>query len=291
MASSISPMETMPNLSGFSINVDVSSQDNKNKQSKNTQSSAFSLEPQDTITLSPEAQQRVRELQQRDAEVRMHEQAHVASGGGHVQGGVQYSYTTGPDKKQYATGGTVSIDTSPIAGDAEATIEKARAVRSAALAPSTPSAQDHSVAAAAASMEAEAQSQKSQEEYEEQGRAFSSDPAPTQEEVRRIPHGNQPDMASVAALYARNVGFAAHLEEIQNQPFLSSSSVAQTQASSAGQDSSGHSPLFSVSRSTSATTISPQAASSAYNIEAQRAARATALIPMGVWAGGIDIHV
>ncbi len=118
----------------------------------------------DALNLSTEAQAQVRELQQRDREVRSHEQAHVAAGGQHVRGGINYTYTRGPDNKQYATGGSVSLDTSPIAGDPEATLEKARVVRSAALAPANPSAQDQSVAAAAASMEAQAQTEKSEEQ-------------------------------------------------------------------------------------------------------------------------------
>ncbi len=296
MASLISPLESTPNTGGFTINVDVSSQDNKNKQGKNSSASGqisnFSHQLQDTLTLSPEAQQKVRELQQRDAEVRAHEQAHVAGGGGHVQGGIQYAYTTGPDKKQYATGGSVSIDTSPVPGDPEATIEKARAVRSAALAPSSPSAQDHSVAAAAATMEAEAQSEKSQDAFEAQGRSFSTDPAPTQEETRRIPNVNQPDMASVAALYARNVGFATYLENAHNQAFTpSSSAVPSTQAVHTAKEVNETASLFSTSRATSGATVSAQAASSAYSIQAERAAWATALAPVGKWAGGVDIHV
>ncbi len=123
----------------------------------------------DSVTLSPEAQQQVRELQQRDQEVRSHEQAHVSAGAGHVRGGIQYTYTKGPDNKQYATGGSVSIDTSPIPGDPQATLEKARAVRSAALAPASPSAQDQSVAAAATAMEAEAQTDNQEQERDENG--------------------------------------------------------------------------------------------------------------------------
>ncbi len=292
MSTNISSIDSAPISSGFAINLDLSSQDNKNKQGKNTQGAGFSLEQQDTLTLSPEAQQKVRELQQRDAEVRAHEQAHMSSGAGHVSGGPKYSYATGPDKKQYAVGGSVSIDTSPVAGDPEATIEKARAVRSAALAPSSPSAQDHSVAAAASSMEAEAQSQKAQEEQQDQERALYEGSAPTAEETRRTPYGNQADMASVAALYARNVGFAAYLENTQTQPFIpSSSAVPQNHIVHTLNDVNAQSTLFSTATIERSATASAQKVSNAYSVQAQRAAHATMLAPIGKWSMGIDIHV
>lgn len=110
----------------------------------------------DTLTFSPEAQQHISKLQQRDREVRSHEQSHISAGGSHVNGGASYTYQRGPDNKQYAVGGSVSIDTSPVPGNPEATKEKARRVRSAALAPSNPSAQDQSVAAAASNLEMQA---------------------------------------------------------------------------------------------------------------------------------------
>lgn len=110
----------------------------------------------DTVNLSPETQQHISKLQQRDREVRSHEQSHISAGGSHVSGGASYTYQRGPDNKQYAVGGSVSIDTSPVPGNPEATKEKARRVRSAALAPSNPSAQDQSVASAASSLEMQA---------------------------------------------------------------------------------------------------------------------------------------
>lgn len=110
----------------------------------------------DSLTLSPEAQSQLRALQQRDAKVRSHEQAHLAAGGAHVTGGASYTYQKGPDGRQYAIGGQVSIDVSAVPGDAEATREKARQVRRAALAPGEPSGQDRQVAAKAARLEAQA---------------------------------------------------------------------------------------------------------------------------------------
>jgi hypothetical protein len=100
-------------------------------------------------SLTPEEKKDVEDLKKRDAEVRAHEQAHIAAGGQYVRGGATYKLTAGPDGRQYATGGEVSIDRSPVPGDPEATIRKLETVRKAALAPATPSAKDRSVAAAA----------------------------------------------------------------------------------------------------------------------------------------------
>ena len=88
--------------------------------------------------LSKEEQQEVAKLKQRDAEVRAHEQAHIAAGGHYVRGGANYEYQTGPDGKRYAVGGEVSIDTSPVPDDPQATITKMQTVRRAALAPAKP---------------------------------------------------------------------------------------------------------------------------------------------------------
>ena len=105
--------------------------------------------------LSEEEQQEVDELQRRDREVRQHEQAHVAAAGRYAQGGPQFEFTTGPDGRQYATGGHVNIDVSP-ASTPEATIQKAQVVRRAALAPAEPSGQDRAVAAEASQLELKA---------------------------------------------------------------------------------------------------------------------------------------
>lgn len=100
-------------------------------------------------------QKQIRELAARDREVRAHEQAHAAVGGKHA-GSPVYEFVRGPDGVSYAVGGEVSISTSPVPGDPEATIAKAQQIRRAANAPAEPSAQDRSVSAQAAKMEAEA---------------------------------------------------------------------------------------------------------------------------------------
>jgi len=106
--------------------------------------------------LTEDEQRQVEDLKQRDREVRQHEQAHMAAAGGHARGGPSYEYTTGPDGKRYAAGGEVSIDTSKVSGDPQATIRKAQLVYRAALASAEPLSQDRSVASAAKQMEMEA---------------------------------------------------------------------------------------------------------------------------------------
>jgi hypothetical protein len=98
----------------------------------------------------------LRQLQSRDATVRNHEAAHIGAGGGVVTGGARYSYQKGPDGRNYAIGGEVGIDSSPVSGNPQATLSKMALVKAAALAPSEPSAADQSVAAAATQIEAQA---------------------------------------------------------------------------------------------------------------------------------------
>lgn len=113
--------------------------------------------------LDAEALAVISELKQTDKKVRAHEAAHIAAGGQYVSGGASYEYQTGPDGKRYAVGGEVQIDTSEVPNDPEATIAKMEVVRRAALAPSNPSSQDRSVAAAATRKMSEARLEKGKE--------------------------------------------------------------------------------------------------------------------------------
>lgn len=125
-------------------------------QLANNQSSDRLNNRQSALVLSPAERKVVERLKARDAEVRAHEQAHKGAGGQYVSGGITYRYQTGPDGRQYAVEGEVSIDTSKVSGNPEATIQKARIIRKAANAPAQPSAQDRSVASQATAMEMEA---------------------------------------------------------------------------------------------------------------------------------------
>jgi hypothetical protein len=107
--------------------------------------------------LTPQQQQQVQRLKAIDQKVHEHEAAHQAAGAG-VTGGASYQYVRGPDGKQYAVAGEVRINVSP-AQTPQQTIEKARRIEAAALAPADPSAQDKAVAAQAAQMVAQAQAE------------------------------------------------------------------------------------------------------------------------------------
>ena len=117
-------------------------------------------------SFTSQEQAELNQLKQRDQEVRAHEQAHKSAGGRYVRGGARYDYQTGPDGRQYAVGGEVSIDTSE-AATPQATMAKAQTIRRAALAPAQPSGADRQVAAKASQMEAEARAELAREKAEE----------------------------------------------------------------------------------------------------------------------------
>ncbi len=109
------------------------------------------------------AEQTIRDMQLVDAEVRAHEQAHVAAGGSLVSGATQYSYVTGPDGQRYAQSGEVTIRV-PEGSSPKETIQIAEKAHRAASAPAKPSSQDQMTAAKATSRIREAQAQIRQEE-------------------------------------------------------------------------------------------------------------------------------
>ena len=150
---------------------------------------------QGTEQLTADEQEQVRQLASRDAEVRTHEQAHIAAAGGHAKGGPSYEFKTGPDGRQYAVAGEVPIDVSPVPGDPAATIAKARSVQAAAHAPANPSGADRAVAAAASQLQAEAQQELQQEQIEASTEAASTDAeaAPESETTSGTTPGNSVD--------------------------------------------------------------------------------------------------
>lgn len=123
-------------------------------------------------------QAEIQQLSARDREVRAHEQAHKSVGGQYA-GAMSFTFVRGPDGVAYAVGGEVSISTSAISGDLEATIQKMQTIQRAALAPAEPSPQDRRVAAEAvqqmvqaradlAAMKREEQTQSSEKIAEEE---------------------------------------------------------------------------------------------------------------------------
>ena len=113
--------------------------------------------------LSEQDRRELEQLKARDREVRQHEAAHKNAAGEHARGGASFTYQTGPDGRRYAVGGEVDVDMTPVPGDPQATLDKARTLRRAALAPAEPSAQDRQIAAQAARMEQEARQELQQQ--------------------------------------------------------------------------------------------------------------------------------
>lgn len=107
----------------------------------------------------------IEQLKLREKQVILHEMAHKAVGGQYA-GAVHYTYTQGPDGRNYITGGEVSIDVSPEA-DPEETIKKMQIVRAAALAPADPSPQDLAVAQRATALETKARMELVKKRYAE----------------------------------------------------------------------------------------------------------------------------
>jgi hypothetical protein len=124
--------------------------------------SSSGFDPANPQNLTEDEKKKVQELQQRDREVRAHEQAHKAAGGALARSPT-FKTVRGPDGKSYAVSGEVKIDTSALPNNPEATIRKLEQVKRAALAPSNPSSQDRQVAA-----EAEAKIQQARQEIREE---------------------------------------------------------------------------------------------------------------------------
>ncbi|MCG7872334.1 MAG: putative metalloprotease CJM1_0395 family protein [Candidatus Thiodiazotropha lotti] len=126
-------------------------------ESKQNESQRPVRETNQSSELTQEEQAQVRELQQRDRQVRAHEAAHRAAAAGMVSGG-SFTYQTGPDGRSYAVGGEVSISAS-YSGTPEERLRQSETLRRAALAPADPSPQDRMVAAQAAAMASQARAE------------------------------------------------------------------------------------------------------------------------------------
>ncbi len=80
-------------------------------------------------------------LQQRDQQVRQEETAHAAVAGD-LAGPINYIYERGPDGRQYAVGGSVSVRAKTVSGDPEEAKRQSGRLAAAAHAATSPSAQD-----------------------------------------------------------------------------------------------------------------------------------------------------
>ncbi len=106
--------------------------------------------------LSKEEQKEVKELERIDRQVRSRELTHRAVAGSYAKGSVSFDYVTGPDGKKYAKEGHINIDSRPVPNNPEATIRKARAIRSVELSTTNTSPQNRTVSAEIAKIEREA---------------------------------------------------------------------------------------------------------------------------------------
>ena len=80
-------------------------------------------------------------LQQRDQQVKQEEKAHAAVAGD-LAGPINYVYQRGPDGRQYAVGGSVSVQATTVTGDPEEAKRLSGRMAAAAHAATSPSAQD-----------------------------------------------------------------------------------------------------------------------------------------------------
>ena len=152
--------------SSFKTEQEKAIEERESSQQGNENESKQGSEQRLNDELELEELQQIKQLQNRDREVRAHEQAH-ASVGGNLAGAPNLNFTTGPNGKRYAVSGDVAIDISKVANDPAATIRKLEQVQRAALAPSNPSSQDRKVAAQAAASENQARAELNVQRLEE----------------------------------------------------------------------------------------------------------------------------
>lgn len=150
---------------------DISTTNLSDKVSSDKEKSETEAEPEPKVAgekkeLSPEQEQEVAQLKARDAEVKAHEQAHLAASAGISASAPSYTYETGPDGVKYAIGGEVNISFSQ-GNDPKENLANAEAMRAAALAPAQPSSQDLAVANNAQKMIEEAKQQIKEKAAEE----------------------------------------------------------------------------------------------------------------------------
>lgn len=131
----------------------ISGKDQSASETQTPEESSKTAKFAEELTL--EQKQEVSELKARDAEVKTHEQAHLAAASGISASAPNYEYQTGPDGNKYAVGGEVNISFTQ-GENPEENLANAQAMKAAALAPAQPSGQDRAVARSAERMIIEA---------------------------------------------------------------------------------------------------------------------------------------
>ena len=163
--------------------------------------------------LTPDEQQQLKELKERDQDVRDHEQAHQAAGGQYASS-PSYDYQKGPDGKDYAIGGHVNIDTSE-ESTPEKTVAKMQQVIRAAHAPKDPSSQDLKVASEAQQTIAKAQQEIAKEALD--GGAGKDDDGAKQDDKSVKPadgKGAQADKAGTEKTSAKDKEDSANVNAV-----------------------------------------------------------------------------
>ena len=148
---------------------DVQQQEGGEEQTENKATQEKANNPGMQEQYSELELKQISSLKMRNSEVLAHERAHSAVGGQYA-GSPSYSYQSGPDGVKYAVAGEVSIDTSKVPDNPQATLQKAQQIKAAALAPAEPSGQDRRVAAKADQMAAQARNDILQQGQENSGR-------------------------------------------------------------------------------------------------------------------------
>lgn len=144
----------------------------KARESATSQSASAPSEGGEVVDLEDAAI--IRKLEARDREVRQHEIAHKVAAGRYAVSGPHYQYAKGPDGRSYAVGGHVRLNVAPVPGDPEATVEKMRVIRRAALAPAQPSSSDRRIASTAAAQLKRAQLELQQERKSERSESLEA---------------------------------------------------------------------------------------------------------------------
>jgi hypothetical protein len=138
-------------------------EDKKSEQKLTVTNSSSATEAQPAKQQEdPRIQQIISQLKSTEEKVKAHEAAHKSAGGA-ATGPISYTYTRGPDGKNYITGGEVPITISSGSTPQE-TISRMQQVIQAALAPADPSPQDRAVAAQASNIKMQAQQEKAQQD-------------------------------------------------------------------------------------------------------------------------------
>lgn len=148
MASAYSPklLGQKPEEKDNGLTLPSEKREEQNQAEKPVEENKDNAKPVKDAELSSKDKQVVAQLKSIDAEVRAHEQAHIAAAGSGVSASAaSFEYEKGPDGNKYAVAGEVNISYQMGTNHKE-NIQIARNVKNAALAPASPSAQDKAVA-------------------------------------------------------------------------------------------------------------------------------------------------